>query len=205
MQRGILVAVEGIDGAGKTTQSKALVRLLRKNGYDAIYTSEPTSVGVGKLLRRPGLGKVPPALEALLFAADRMEHVRRVIEPGLRKGYVIVSDRYVHSSIAYQGAMLGDAEWVRTVNRFAPKPDVAFLLDVEPRLALSRIRRPRSRFERLELLEAVRKIYLEMAGAGELILLDGTKPPGQVTEELLARLRPFLPSPKSNCTQKLGP
>lgn len=195
MDRGILVAVEGIDGAGKTTQSKAVVKWLKKNGYAARYTSEPTSTGTGKLLSKLG-STASPALEALLFAADRVEHVRRVIEPGLKKGYVIVSDRYVHSSIAYQGAMLGDVDWVRIINKFAPKPDVAFLLDVEPRLALSRIKRPRSKFERLELLEAVRKVYLDMVDAGELILVDGTKPPSQVTEELLARLRPFLPNPR---------
>lgn len=195
MDRGILVAIEGIDGAGKTTQSKAVVKWLKKNGYAAKYTSEPTSFGVGRLLSRLG-SKTTPALEALLFAADRLEHVKRVLEPGLKKGYIIVSDRYVHSSIAYQGAMLGDVEWVRTINKFAPKPDVAFLLDVEPRLALSRIKRPRSKFERLELLEAVRKVYLEIAAAGELVLLDGTKPQSQVTEELLAKLRPFLPEPR---------
>ncbi|MEM3533702.1 MAG: dTMP kinase, partial [Nitrososphaerota archaeon] len=176
MDRGILVTIEGIDGAGKTTQSKAVVRWLKKNGYVAKYTNEPTSFGVGRLLNKLG-STASPALEALLFAADRIEHVRRVIEPGLKKGYVIVSDRYVHSSIAYQGAMLGDVEWVRTINKFVPKPDVAFLLDVEPELALSRIKKPRSRFERLELLKAVRKVYLDMAAAGELMLLDGSKPP----------------------------
>ncbi len=190
-----MVTIEGIDGAGKTTQSKAVVRWLKKNGYVAKYTNEPTSFGVGRLLNKLG-STASPALEALLFAADRIEHVRRVIEPGLKKGYVIVSDRYVHSSIAYQGAMLGDVEWVRTINKFVPKPDVAFLLDVEPELALSRIKKPRSRFERLELLKAVRKVYLDMAAAGELMLLDGSKPPSQVTEELLAKLRPFLPDPK---------
>ncbi|MEM2910790.1 MAG: dTMP kinase [Nitrososphaerota archaeon] len=195
MHKGILVAVEGIDGAGKTTQSKALVRWLRKNGYAAKYTSEPTSTVTGKLLSRPRFA-TSPVLEALLFAADRMEHVKRVIEPGLKKGYVIVSDRYVYSSIAYQGAMLSDVDWVRVVNKFAPRPDVAFLLDLEPELALSRIKRPRSRFERLELLKAVRKVYLDMAATGELILLDGTKPPNQVTEELLATLDHFLPDLK---------
>ena len=195
MNRGILVTIEGIDGAGKTTQAKAIVRWLKRNGYAAKYTSEPTSSGVGRLLGKPDF-TASPALEALLFAADRMEHVRRVIEPGLKKGYVIVSDRYVHSSIAYQGAMLGDMDWVRTINKFVPKPDVAFLLDVEPRVALSRIKRPKSRFERLELLEAVRNAYLDMATSGELIMLDGTRPPNQVTEELLAKLRPFLPNPK---------
>lgn len=195
MGRGVLVAIEGIDGAGKTTQSKTMVRWLKKNGYAARYTSEPTPFDTGKLLSRLG-SRVSPVLEALLFAADRIEHVKRVIEPGLKKGYVIVSDRYVHSSIAYQGAILGDVEWVRTINKFAPKPDVAFLLDVEPRLALSRIKRPRSKFERLKLLETVRKVYLDMAAAGELVLLDGSKPPSQVTEELLAKLRSFLPDPK---------
>ncbi len=195
MNKGLLVALEGVDGAGKTTQSKAIVRWLKKNGYAAKYTSEPTSVGAGKLLSKPGF-TASPALEALLFAADRIGHVKRVIEPGLRKGYVIVSDRYTYSSIAYQGVILGDVEWVRTINKFAPKPDVAFLLDVEPRLALSRIKRPRSRFEKLGLLEAVRKIYLDMVAAGELIVVDGTKPPKQVTEELLAKLRPFLPNPR---------
>lgn len=191
MGKGILIAIEGIDGAGKTTQSKALVKWLKKNGYAAKYTSEPTSFAIGKLLSRLA-STTSPALEALLFAADRLEHVRRVIEPSLKKGYVIVSDRYVHSSIAYQGAMLGDVEWVRLINKYAPKPDIAFLLDVEPKLALSRIRRRKSKFEKLELLEVVRKIYLDMVAAGELILLNGAKPSSQVTEELLDKIRPLL-------------
>lgn len=191
MGKGILIAIEGIDGAGKTTQSKALVKWLKKNGYEAKYTSEPTSFAIGKLLSRLA-STTSPALEALLFAADRLEHVRRVIEPSLKKGYVVVSDRYVHSSIAYQGAMLGDVEWVRLINKYAPKPDIAFLLDVEPKLALSRIRRRKSKFEKLELLEVVRKIYLDMVAAGELILLNGAKPSSQVTEELLDKIRPLL-------------
>ena len=173
--RGLLIAIEGIDGAGKTTQAKRLVNWLRRRGLKAMYTYEPTRSSVGRIIRtRIARGESDGELDALLFAADRLLHYRHVIEPALKDGYHVVSDRYVHSSIAYQGALTGDAGWVRELNRFVPKPDLAVYIDVAEEVGLSRLGRSRTVYERLELLRDVRRIYLELCEKGELSRIDGS-------------------------------
>lgn len=191
--RGFLIAVEGIDGAGKTTQAKRLVRWLRENGFEARYTREPTGGAVGRILKAMAHARsVNPYLEALLFAADRLQHLERTIEPLLSRGYVVVSDRYLHSSLAYQSATTGEPEWVRRINEFARKPDLALLLDVEPEAGLRRLRRRRSRFENPELLSRIRENYLDMARRGELAVVDAGRGVGEVFEDVKRVVARFL-------------
>ncbi len=185
MRRGFLIAVEGIDGSGKTTHSKALVEELKSMGVGCLYTAEPTDGPIGRLLKA-GMrgGGFPPEVEALLFAADRLDHVRRVVQPSLDAGLVVVSDRYVHSSIAYQGVSVG-FDWVRTLNMFAPKPDLAVYLDVSVEEALARIGGGRDLFERAEYLEGVREAYLRLVEGGELVMVDAGRPYTETHRELL--------------------
>ena len=194
MRGGLLIAVEGIDGSGKTTQAKRLVRWLRERGVSAQYTREPTDGQIGRILKAMALRRrVNPYLEALLFAADRLQHLERTIEPLLSKGYVVVSDRYLHSSLAYQAATTGDPEWVRELNKHARKPDLALLLDVKPQIGLRRIRRKRrSRFEQVELLEKIRENYLRMVERGELLLVDASRDAETVSETIREIVREFL-------------
>lgn len=194
MQRGLLIAIEGIDGSGKTTQARRLVRWLRKKRISAKYTREPTNGQIGRILKAMALRKrVNPYLEALLFAADRLQHLEKTIEPLLSKGYVVVSDRYLHSSLAYQAATTGDPEWVRQLNKFARRPDLALLLDVEPRIGLGRIRRKRrSRFENIGLLEKIRENYLRMVEEGELLLVDASRDVEAVSETVRRIVGEFL-------------
>jgi dTMP kinase len=111
--RGLLVALEGIDGAGNTTQARLLARWLKRRGMEVLLTKEPTRGDVGRLIRaRLRKGVKDPLVDTLLFAADRAEHVAKVIAPGMRRGLVVVTDRYVESSIAYQGAEGADPSWV---------------------------------------------------------------------------------------------
>ena len=193
MRKGLLIAVEGIDGAGKTTQARRLVRWLSGNGVPARYTREPTGGPYGRLLKAMARKrKVNPRVEALLFAADRLYHLERTIEPLLAEDYVVVSDRYLHSSLAYQAVTTGDPEWVESINRFARRPDLAILLDVEPEAGLRRLRRRRSRFENLELLRRIRERYLAMAEAGELVVVDAGRRVEEVSEDVKRAVARFL-------------
>jgi dTMP kinase len=134
---GSLIAIEGLDGSGITTQAQRLVDHLARIGHPAIYTREPSAGPVGKLIREL-LGK-PGALPAagavrtfsLLFAADRVDHFHRVVAPALANGTTVVSDRWYHSSLAYQRTTV-DREWIATLNRHTRTPDLTVVLEVAP-------------------------------------------------------------------------
>jgi len=185
----LLIAIEGIDGAGKTTQAKMLVRWLRIRGVNACYTSEPTNSTLGRLIKKRLRSKdLNHRLDALLFAADRLEHYYKFIEPRLRRGDVVVTDRYVYSSIAYQGALTGDVEWVRTINKWVPSPDVAIYVDVSPEVGLARLSNrkmsKKTKYERTETLARVRELYLKMCSEGLLIIINGEHGIEEVQEDI---------------------
>ena len=187
----MLIAIEGIDGAGKTTQAKMVTRWLRKNGFDVIYTSEPTKGEIGELIRKH-IGKkrrYPEEVIALLFAADRLEHVKKVIEPSLSRGVTVVTDRYVHSSIAYQTASTGRREWVALINSLAPEPDVAILIDLPVEEALNRIKRRKYLYEHVEFLTRVRDEYLRLAGEGRMAIVDGRRSREEVNRRIVEVIR----------------
>jgi len=171
----LLIALEGIDGAGKTTQARLLVRWLRRAGLRAAYTYEPTRRGAGRIVRqRLRRDKGDVYIDALLFAADRLSHYLEVIHPLNEKGFIIISDRFIHSSIAYQGAETGDIEWIRSINKHVPPPDLAIYIDVPVEVGLRRLRHKRARFEkRRDLLQRVRELYLSLCEANELVMIDG--------------------------------
>jgi dTMP kinase len=140
---GILIAIEGIDGSGISTQSRALTRWLKDSGHSAVCTKEPTAGPVGQLIRRSLRGQgsaahVSEPVLAALFAADRLDHLQRVIEPALGRGEIVVCDRYLLSSFAYQSLAV-DMDWLRQLNRRARRPDLTLWLTVSP--ATSRQRR----------------------------------------------------------------
>lgn len=185
---GKFVCIEGVDGSGKTTQAKRLVRNLRSKGYDAVYTTEPSAGKIGTLIRSFVLScksRVPIALEALLFAADRVDHVQTDVEPLLKQGKIVVCDRYVCSSLAYQGAAGLDLDWMDCVNRFALKPDLTLFLDVLPEVGLKRLKRKKSVMETAKNLKIVRHMYLNLVQQNRMISLDGNKSIGKVAEDVL--------------------
>ncbi|GAB6148224.1 dTMP kinase [Stetteria hydrogenophila] len=152
---GVLVAVEGVDGAGVTTLSRILAGALARLGLRAVYTKEPTGGPVGRLIREALVGGgVDARLAALLFAGDRLWHLAS--DPGLPggsgvlgalgRGYVVVSDRYKYSSIAYQGRVAG-YDWVWQVNAYAPPAHVVVYVDVDAGTALERLRARGGRWE----------------------------------------------------------
>lgn len=182
------IVLEGGDGAGKTAQARALCSSLKSEGYKVYPTAEPSRSTVGKLIRRSFLQreKIPPEVEALLFAADRFLHLQSEIRPALAAGKTVVCDRYMYASFAYQGAQGVDSKWLREINRFAEKPDLAVYLDVPAEIGLRRIRRKKSLLEKLELQRQVREEYLKLVRAGELVLVDSNQPIERVSEAILA-------------------
>jgi dTMP kinase len=185
--RGAFIVLEGGDGSGKTTQARSLHSALSHKGYKVHSTAEPSRSTAGRLIRRRVLHgkKTSPEVEALLFAADRFLHLESEILPALADGKIVVCDRYMYASFAYQGAQGLDSHWLREINRFAVKPDLALYLDVPAEIGMSRIKRKKSVLERLELQRHVRDEYLRLVQAGELILVDSTQPITKVSENIL--------------------
>jgi len=187
--KGKFIAIEGVDGCGKSTHARLLAKWLRSKGYRVVVTDEPTNGPIGRVIKRVLRGelKVPVAAEALLFAADRLHHAEQLIIPALRKGRIVITERYYFSSLAYQAARRLLAQWISKLNERAPVPDLAVLIDVPAYVALDRIRGSRKldTFEKdLKLQRKVRAIYLQMVKKRKLKLVDGARVASQVQADL---------------------
>lgn len=170
---GHFIVLEGIDGSGTTTQGQALVAAFERAGQRAHFTHEPSALPIGLLLRRLIAGSADEARPdwdgmALLFAADRVQHVAQEIGPLLARGVTVICDRYDLSSLAYQSATAADGAaalpWLRAINQRARRPDVTLVLDVDPAVAegrrLARGGRPEL-FERRELQRRLATLYAD--------------------------------------------
>jgi dTMP kinase len=182
VNQGKLIVIEGIDGAGTTTQSRMLVDWIVSVGRKAVLTSEPSTGPVGLLLRQilsgrtivrerapaGGFRAVSNNVISLLFAADRMDHLDAEVAPLLRDGINVVCDRYYHSSFTYQ-ALEGDLNWICTLNEHALRPDVTFLLDLPAELAASRRQLVRASEELYETEPTQRKLQEAYLGLPDLL------------------------------------
>jgi dTMP kinase len=194
VSKGVFICLEGLDGCGKTTQAKLLVRKLRRS-CDAVYTAEPSRGNIGKFIKKHclhGDKRGSGVVEALLFAADRFDHVENTVLPALKKGRIVVSDRYVYSSLAYQGATGLDLEWIEKINEHAVRPDLAIFIDVEPETVVQRLKPRKSVMENLETQRRVRDVYMKFVEKGELVRVDGNKSKSQVAADLADVVRRFL-------------
>ena len=194
-KRGLFICIEGLDASGKTTQSKLLVKTLLQKGFQAVYTTEPSHGKIGRLIRTHvllGKNRLSVVLEALLFAADRVDHMEREILPALQAQKIVVSDRYLYSSLAYQGGAKLDLEWIAEINKWAMKPDLVIYVDVLPEVVLKRLKRKKSVMETLQNQQRVREIYLKLIKEHGLRLVDGNKPKKEVAKEVLKVVTDFL-------------
>ncbi|MET9493543.1 dTMP kinase [Streptomyces sp. NPDC006552] len=202
---GYFIALEGGDGAGKSTQAEALAEWIRAKGHEVVLTREPGATPVGKRLRSILLDVSSAGLshraEALLYAADRAEHVDTVVRPALERGAVVISDRYIDSSVAYQGAGrdLSPTEVAR-INRWATGglvPHLTVLLDVDPEAARERFTEAPDRLESepAEFHARVRAGFLTLAAgdAGRYLVVDAGQEPEAVTTVVRHRLDQLLP------------
>ena len=202
---GFFIALEGGDGAGKSTQAQALAEWIRSKGHEVVVTREPGGSAVGQRLRAMlldvGNTGISHRAEALLYAADRAEHVETVIRPALERGAVVITDRYIDSSVAYQGAGrdLSGAEVAR-ISRWATDglvPDLTVLLDVAPEAARERFTEALDRLESepVEFHARVRAGFLSLAAADPVryLVVDAGQPVAGVTDAIRHRLDRELP------------
>ncbi|MUN35664.1 dTMP kinase [Actinomadura litoris] len=206
-ERGVFIAFEGGEGAGKTTQARLAAIWLRDHGYDVVATQEPGATKIGMRLRAMLLDRETTGLssraESLLYAADRADHVANVIRPAMERGSIVVSDRYVDSSLAYQGyGREQPVEDIARVNDWATGgliPDLTVLLEVPPRTGLGRLSAPADRIESEpdEFHERVRAGFHALAEAEpeRYLVLDASRPQGELSREIQYRIREILPDP----------
>ena len=194
-KRGKLIVLEGIDGSGTTTQLDRAVAFVKSLGRPAAATQEPSRGPVGRLLREallgrhamPDGGRMDGATMALLFAADRRDHLQREIEPQLAAGTTVISDRYLMSSLAYQ-AEEADRDWVTQLARGVARPDLTILLDLPIEVAAKRrgaAGRPVERYDADSYLAKVARNYRELAKQdANALVLDGARAKDEVTEAI---------------------
>lgn len=197
---GWLVAFEGLDGAGKSTQLRALGTRLSARSIDWIATREPTDGPWGRKIRQSAqTGRMSPGDELAAFVADRRQHVDEVIAPALAKGLVVLIDRYYFSTVAYQGARGLDVTDVFAANAFAPEPDLLFVFDLDPSLGLQRVaaRGAADLFEKEDEQRRVREIFatIELPAVGDrtrLHRIDASKSIDEIEAEIWRPVRELL-------------
>jgi dTMP kinase len=187
---GFFIVIEGIDGAGKTTQAARIESLLTSHQIRVVRTKEPTDGPHGKLLRESAVsGRLSLEQEVAEFILDRQEHVSQVIVPSLQRGDVVLMDRYYFSSMAYQGARGYDVQTIQARNEaFAPQPDLLVLLDIVPDAGLQRVQKRGSKadlFENNEALRRAREIFLAI-DKPYLLKLDARKDSEELTRRILS-------------------
>ncbi|MBX3091152.1 MAG: dTMP kinase [Cryobacterium sp.] len=206
MTTGLFITFEGGDGSGKSTQLSLLVDWLEREGHSVLTTREPGGTELGDELREIVLhskGHITPKSEALIYAADRAHHVATKVRPAIERGDIVVQDRYLDSSVAYQGVgrELG-ADEIRRISLWATDdllPDLTVLLDLEESLGRERLDTSRTRFDRLEAEERdfharVRSAYLALAEAEPIrfLVLDATRSVDSLAEEIRSRVSSLL-------------
>ncbi|WP_311259592.1 dTMP kinase [Microbacterium sp. WCS2018Hpa-9] len=203
---GIWITLEGGDGSGKTTQSNLLAQWMTETGRTVVRTREPGGSEVGQLIRDIVLhhrGDIAPRAEALLYAADRAHHVATVVRPALARGEVVLQDRYLDSSVAYQGAgRVLDGDEIRNLSLWAAEgalPDLTVLLDLDPESARVRLDSADKPFDRLEAEKTefharVRDAFLALAQAEpeRFLVLDAAAAPEIIAEQIRERVATLI-------------
>src|SRR5829696_8539245 len=203
MWRGVFLVFEGGDGVGKTTQVARMCGLLAERGHDVVRTYEPGDTAVGRRIRdivlSPKTGDLAPRAEALLYAADKAQHLAEVLRPALERGAVVVCDRYVDSMLAYQGAgrvlKLSEVEAMARWATHEVRADLTVVLDMDPALAVrEKVQQDRVEAAGDEFHARARHFFLDLAGRdpGRYTVLDARQQREVITAQILERLQPLL-------------
>lgn len=201
--RGFLIAFEGLDGVGKTTQRNLLAKALQARGISCICTAEPTQGVWGQKIREFSRFTRLTAQEELdLFILDRKNHIKNLIAPALQAKKVVLTDRYFFSSVAYQGSRGLSPQDILQQHHFCPVPDLVFLVDIPAEICMQRILQrssPPDQFEVLDSLQKCRTIFLEIA-TDRFVVLDGSLDVQEIHARVLARtLQLFFESSPPGC------
>jgi len=189
---GLFIAFEGLDGSGASIHASHLSGVLKKEGYRVELTKEPTNNLIGGLIKAQLTGEWKTSQECLqlLFAADRAQHLKNEVVPNLNNGKIVVTDRYVFSSIAYGAIDLENAKWLKKINEAFVLPDITFLIKVSPKICAMRLKK--SRFEmglysQEAKLKKVWKLYAKLAKLhNNIYLIDGERDGMQIMDEIIA-------------------
>ena len=203
---GVFVCFEGGEGAGKSTQSRLLRERLESAGHVVVLTHEPGDTPVGAKVRSivldPATGELADRTEALLYAADKSEHLHAVVCPALARGEVVITDRYVDSTLAYQGAGRSldgpELEWVARWATEDLRPHLTVLLDLDPAQGLTRFEeRDRIEGESIEFHQRVRAEFMRLAAADPVhyLVLDARAPVSEIAEAVHGRIAALVPAP----------
>jgi dTMP kinase len=199
--KGTFITLEGIEGAGKTTQAKLIVEALKQKGINAIATREPGGIETAEAIRQIVLHKdVEPITELLLYEASRAEHFCKVIRPALNSGKTVICDRFTDASIAYQGYGRGlDIKLVEELNRiatFGVEPDLTFVFDIPAQMSFERLKQRGhvlDRFEKLDVkfYEKVRKGYMDLSVKypKRVIVIDGTQSVEDIHKAVMEKIK----------------
>lgn len=203
MSKGLFITFEGCDGCGKTTQLELLAKFLEEKGYDVIVTREPGAKGLGTKLREILLnydGEVSSNCESFLFLADRAQHIDTIVKPAIENGKIVLCDRHIDSTVAYQGYGRGiNLEQINYLNNLATsglKPDLTLLFDVDTETSMQRVGKNKDRMENagIEFQEKVRHGYLTLAKkeAKRIRIFDSKKTIEQLHQEVLGTIAPLI-------------
>lgn len=196
------IVIEGLDGAGGTTQCRLLQSWLEQQNRPVVLTNEPTDLPIGQFIRdvlQDPHSKVDDASLAYLFGADRQNHIQQRVQPALESGTTVISDRYYHSSLAYQSLSL-DFDFVAQINSNFPRPNVTFFLLLEPEVSFNRVCErglPADRFETLDKLRSIAQSYQRVieysTDQGEhIVCLDATQSIEEIHEQILTHVTPLF-------------
>jgi len=208
---GFFLVLDGIDGCGKSTQAKKLSEYFKSNKIQTLLTAEPSDYDLGKILREYLQNpEVPASVDALLFAADRIEHCNKRILPLLKKGFIVISDRYRDSSYIYQsieGRNEGlNIDWIKNINKFSLIPDLTIIIDIDPKIGLKRKRNQANnssnqsldKFEIEKFQKLIREEFIKIAENSEVskegihVLIDGNGSEEDVFRGILYVIKSYL-------------
>lgn len=195
----MFIAFEGLDGSGSSTQSRLLAEKLEANGHPVLLTKEPTSdTPIGKMIREILQHKwecSPEGLQ-LLFSADRAEHLKNEIEPALKNGQIVITDRYLFSTIAYGSLSVNDTDWLKCLNKHFRLPDITFLFKLDPKVCIERIQGRGNEFELFEENEKLGKIWMGYEKLAEeyenIHIIDAGKSIEEIQDEVWDIVQPRI-------------